>query len=92
MTAPAVELLQFMDMELKKENQQAERERARVWLNYLVNVFTQPSMGKEDPKFAMAKKEFIESIKPEQKKGQAKVYEYDFELMKRLKASQEGGG
>lgn len=80
-----------MDMELTKEEQEGEKERARVWLNYLVNVFTQQSFGKEDPKFAQAKKEFIESIKPPEKKGPAKIYDYDFELMKRLKASQEGG-
>lgn len=90
-TAPAVELFQFMDLELKKEEQEAERERARTWLNYLVNVFTQPSYGKEDPKFAQAKKEFIDTIKPQEIKGPPKVYDYDFELLKRLKQGQEGG-
>lgn len=91
MTAPAVELLQFMDLELKKEEQEAERERARVWLSYLVNVFSQPSYGKEDPKHTQAKKEFLDTIKPQEKKGPAKVYDYDFELLKRLKQGQEGG-
>ena len=86
--SPAVELLKFMDLQLEKEEKEAEKERARVWLNYLTTVFTQPSHGKEDAKLTQARREFIKAIQPEQKPGPAKVYDWDFELMKRLKAKE----
>ncbi|MER2090922.1 MAG: hypothetical protein ABS920_14380 [Sporosarcina sp.] len=86
--SPAVELLKFMDLHLEKDEQEAEKERARVWLNYLTTVFTQPSFGKEDAQLTQARRDFIKAIQPEQKPGPAKVYDWDFELMKRLKAKE----
>ncbi|WP_342512790.1 hypothetical protein MKY34_19615 [Sporosarcina sp. FSL K6-1522] len=80
--------MKFMDLHLEKEEQEAEKERARVWLNYLTTIFTQPSYGKEDPQFKRARQDFIKAIQPEQKAEPAKVYNWDFELMKRLKAKE----
>lgn len=78
-----------MDLQLEKEEQEAEKEKARVWLDFLVATFTQPSFEK-NPKFEQAKKEFIQTIQPKDNKGPAKVYDWDFELMKRLKNQNEG--
>ncbi|WP_313429800.1 hypothetical protein [Siminovitchia terrae] len=86
---PAVELLKFMDMKLEEDEREAEKEKARVWLDFLVATFTQPSFEK-DHKFEQAKREFIQSIQPKENKGPAKVYDWDFELMKRLQ-NQSGG-
>lgn len=72
---------------------EAEKEQAKMWISYLTALFTQPSLGgKEDPQFAQARKEFIETIKPKKKdelKGPAKVYEWDENLMKKLKEKQD---
>ncbi|WP_128738587.1 hypothetical protein [Lederbergia galactosidilytica] len=79
-----------MDLQLEKEEQEAEKEKARVWLNYLTAMFTQPSYGKEDPKLTQARNDFIKAIQPKQEHGPAKVYDWDFELMKRLQNPKEG--
>lgn len=96
MEAPVIELLEYMHMKIKQEEQEAEKEQAKMWINYLTALFTQPSLGgKEDPQFARAKKEFVDSLMPkpkqkqEQLNGPAKVYDWDFEKMKALKAKQD---
>lgn len=89
---PAVELLKFMEMKLEEDEQEAEKEKARVWLNFLVATFTQPSFGEKDPKFEQAKREFVQSIQPSAPKGPAKVYDWDFELMKRMQGGRLGNG
>lgn len=94
--APVVELLEYMSMKIKQEEQEAEKEQAKMWINYLTAVFTQPSFGgKEDPQFARSRKEFVDSIMPQKKEpvkelnGPAKVYEWDENLMKKLKEKQD---
>lgn len=90
---PAAESLAYMDMEMQNSEAEHEKERARVWLNFLVATYTAPSMGgKEDPKFVEGKKQFIEAIKPEEKRGPTKIYDWDDEVMKRLTLAQERGG
>lgn len=88
---PAVESLGYMDMEMKNDEAEAEKERARHWLQFLIHTFTAPSLGKEDPQFLKNKQEFIEVLKPVPKKEPTKIYDWDEELMKRLIAQQEGG-
>lgn len=82
-----------MNMKSKQEEMEAEKEQAKMWIAYLTAVFTQPSLGgKEDPNFARARKEFIDSITPKpriEEKGPAKVYEWDDNLMKKLKEKQD---
>jgi len=80
-TSPAVELFKYMDMELEQEREKAEREKARMYIQYLSNIFSQPQEGKPDPKFARAKKEFESLLMPKgnQKEKDAKTYEWDFD-------------
>lgn len=91
---PARELLKFMSLTLEQQEMEAEREKARVYLNYLANVYAQPSMGKEDAQIKQGRKEFLDSITPKlpgSAKGQAQVFDWDENLMKKIAARQKGG-
>ena len=90
MNSPADEILKFMDMALEQEQSEAEHERAKMYIQYLSNVFSQQQEGKPDPKFMQAKREFEKMLKPETPQGPAEIYDWDFERMKRLKIEQEG--
>lgn len=84
--APMIELLEYMNMELKSEEMEAEKERAKERVNYLIAVFSQPSSGKESADYKKGKKELLEMLfpKPKEIRGPAKVYEWDDNLMKRI--------
>lgn len=69
-----------MDMELEEERNLAEQEKARMYIQYLSNIFSQTQMGKPDPKFQQAKKEFESLLMPRSKeKEKKKLYEWDFD-------------
>lgn len=94
----AVELLKFMDMALEKDESEVEKEKHRIWMQYLSMIYAQrPSpMEKESPQTRRAREEFVQAIKPKENKqieniGPAKVYDWDFERMKLLKQKQKGG-
>lgn len=80
-TSPAVELFKYMDMELDEERNLAEQEKARMYIQYLSNIFSQPQMGKPDHKFQKAKKEFESLLMPRsnKEKEKKKLYEWDFD-------------
>jgi len=94
-TSPAVELFKYMDMELEEERNQAEQEKAKMYIQYLSNIFSQPQEGKPDPKFARAKKEFESLLMPktnQKEKESTKDYEWDFdpnELLEEQKVLEE---
>lgn len=98
MNGKAVELLKFMDMALEKDESEVEKEKHRIWMQYLSMIYAQrPSpMEKESPQTRRAREEFVQAIKPKENKqieniGPAKVYDWDFERMKLLKQKQKGG-
>lgn len=70
-----------MDMTLEKEREQAEQEKAKMYIQYLSNIFSQPQEGKPDPKFLRARKEFERLLMPDMKseKDSTKEYEWDFD-------------
>lgn len=71
-----------MDMELEQERNLAEQEKAKMYIQYLSNIFSQPQEGKPDPKFKRAKEEFESLLMPKNEKkevGPSKTYEWDFD-------------
>lgn len=84
-----------MDMELEKDEAEAEKERYRIWMHYLSLLYSQRPEGKEPPKLKQARDEFVNAIKPQEKQpdqiGPAKVYDWDFEKLKRIQQQQKGG-
>lgn len=90
---PALELFGYMENEFKRQEAEAEKERVRIFLNFLSNVYSQPSQGKDDAKFNRDRSKFIESITPEQKAQQAtpQSFDWDPDLMERIKQRQNGG-
>lgn len=71
-----------MDMELEQERAKAEQEKAKMYIQYLSNIFSQPQEGKPDPKFKRAKEEFESLLMPktgQKEKGPSKTYEWDFD-------------
>ncbi|GGB41745.1 hypothetical protein F3157_08125 [Virgibacillus dakarensis] len=70
-----------MDMTLEREREQAEHEKAKMYIQYLSNIFSRPQEGKPDPKFIQAKREFERLLMPENRpeKGSTKTYEWDFD-------------
>lgn len=71
-----------MDMELEVERSLAEQEKAKVYIQYLSNIFSQPREGKPDARFERSKKEFENLLMPggdKKEKETKKVYEWDFD-------------
>lgn len=71
-----------MDMELEQERAKAEQEKAKMYIQYLSNIFSQPLMDKPDPKYLKAKKEFESLLMPnttDKYKESKKAYEWDFD-------------
>ena len=89
----AIELLKYMDMTLEKEEQSQEKERYRIWMQYLSFLYAQRPTGSESFELKRAREDFVGLIKPKSKEeshGLAIVYQWDFERLKQLKA-QKGG-
>jgi hypothetical protein len=85
-----------MAFELEREEDEYEREQARLFIEFLIHVYSQRPQGKEDGQFIQERKNFIESIKPQKKRkqrepDQPKIYNWDEEMLKRLKSKQAGG-
>lgn len=68
-----------MDMQLEKERNQAEQEKARMYIQYLSNVFSQPLQEKPKQEYLRAKKEFESLLKPDVGGDNGKQYEWDFD-------------
>jgi hypothetical protein len=69
-----------MDMELEQEREQAEQEKAKMYIQYLSNIFSQPREGKPDPKFERARKEFESLLMPETEKEKKSTTEYEWDF------------
>ncbi|MFD1450830.1 hypothetical protein ACFQ5E_08530 [Oceanobacillus sojae] len=68
-----------MDMTLEKEEAEAEHEKAKMYIQYLANVFSQKQEGK-DPQLEKARKEFENMLRPNTRKQvEKKEYEWDFD-------------
>lgn len=93
LSTPAEELLQHMQYVMDADEQEVEREKARAFIQFMTTMYASPSMGEEDAQFKKGRQDFLETIRPKstEKKGPAKVYEWDEELIKRLAATQKGG-
>jgi hypothetical protein len=78
-SSPAVELLKYMDMTLEKERNKTEQEKARMYIQYLSNIFSQTLQEKPSQEFLRAKKEFESLLMPDSKQDTKKKYEWDFD-------------
>lgn len=70
---------------MTEQDQEAEKEKARAWIQFLIQTYTAPTFGETDPAFDEAKKDFIEIIKP---KTPEKKYEWDEDVLNKYKALQ----
>ncbi len=68
-------------MELEKERAKTEQEKARLYIQYLTNIFSQPLQEKPSQEYLRAKKEFERLITPEiENEGKEDLkYEWDFD-------------
>lgn len=81
LNAPADQILKFFELRLKEDEEEFERERSKLWLNYLMQIFTQPSTGNESVEYKRAKEQFVDIISPtETIAAPSKKYEWDFEI------------
>ena len=79
---------------MEQDEHEAEKERARLYMEFLIAIYAQRPQGKEDRDFAEARKQFADKLKPQERKPErveTKVYDWDEELLKRLKTTQTGG-
>ncbi|MEK4303624.1 hypothetical protein [Oceanobacillus sp. FSL K6-0251] len=68
-----------MDMALEKEESEAEHERAKMYIQYLSNVYSQKQEGK-NPQFERDRKEFEKMLNPQKERKETnKTYEWDFD-------------
>lgn len=95
---PAVELLGMMELYFFEQEQAAEQERAKAYLQYAINTYTAPSFGKPSAEFERSKAAFEESLKPEHMKKNAIntdlpgiEYGWDAATLQKLKELSEGG-
>lgn len=79
-----------MDMELEKERNKAEQEKAKMYIQYLSNVFSQPLQEKPSEEYLRAKKEFESLITPnvDADKDISKQYEWDFDPQKYIEMNE----
>lgn len=82
--APAIELLQYMDMTLEREKKNAEKEQLEWWIDYLSRTFSQQPMGNPDSQYIQAKRDFERMLMPTPK-APTRVYEWDFSLLEQHK-------
>jgi hypothetical protein len=79
----ASSMLMYMDMALKRDEDEPEKKKAEHFINYLIAMYTQPSFGKTDQQFESSKKKFVESITPKLENAEpAKEQEWDADHMK----------
>ena len=73
-----------MDMTLENEEFEAEKEQARMWIDYLSRTYAQQPMGEPNPQYKRAKREFENMLMPAPK-APTQSYEWDFSLLERHK-------
>lgn len=100
MEMPAVELLGMMEVHFVEQEQQAEKEKVKAFIQYLISSYTAPSFGKPDPAFERGRKEFEDMLKPDHLKPKAisaaaeqpaSGFDWNEEVMNRYRVSTEGG-
>lgn len=57
-----------MDMQLEKEREELEQEKAKMYIQYLSNIFSHPPQEKPSAKYLRAKKEFESLLMPDGKR------------------------
>ncbi len=80
-----------MDMELEKERTNMEQEKAKMYIQYLSNIFSQPLQEKPSQEYLRAKKEFENMITPQivgEKEKEINRYEWDFDPQKYIEMNE----
>lgn len=77
-----------MELEIKKDEAEAKKEKLNRWLDHLSRIFSQPLYGPESNERKHSREAFIKLIQPEVEKQQ-KNYDWNFEQLEQLKARQE---
>lgn len=76
-------MFMYMDMALKRDEDEAEKKKAEHFINYLIAMYTQPSFGEKNQQFESNKKKFVESITPKLGNAESeKVQDWDADHMK----------
>lgn len=90
---PAIELLRYTLLNNEKEEAEAEKERANIWLNFVAMSLSHPPKGKDSNR-DKALKEFEEAFKPKPRFDDVAISTgkgWDEEAIDKLLAEQEGG-
>ncbi|WP_342835606.1 hypothetical protein [Priestia sp. SB1] len=89
---PLREALGHMSLLKDKDEMEAKNKEFERWINFLSLAHSHP-LQTDDSEVKKARNQFIELIKPKVKAGSKadKRFETDIELLKKLKAEQEGG-
>lgn len=72
---PAAESMVMVGLMLEKEEQDHIDEQARLWVNHLSRIFSQPPQPGESVEFASARETFMRHIDPNG--FEEKVYEWE---------------
>lgn len=57
-------MFMYMDMALKRDEDEAEKKKAEHFINYLIALYTAPTFGGKNPELERGRKELVESLKP----------------------------
>ncbi len=92
-SAPAVELLKYMDMKIEEAENERMAKQAEMYIGYLSQIFSQQLQEKPSAEYARAKKDFEALITPDkkgdQKKQAPKQLEWDDEVIKQIEKERQ---
>lgn len=80
--SPADEILKFMEMALKKEEEEVEKEKTKYYMQYLITMFAQAPQGEEKAEQKNMRRQFLDTIRPREKEQQRKQFDWPDEVKK----------
>lgn len=71
---PTAQAFMLLDMKLEAAEQEAEREQAKQYLEYLMKIFSHPAQPGESEAFARERVRFGNEMKPKSLRAAPKVF------------------
>lgn len=79
----------WLDLKMEQEREEAERQRQKFYLDFLLARFSHPAQPGEDPEFARFRSSFIDSITPQQAKQKKLEWDIPPEVIEEAQRTQQ---
>lgn len=91
LNAPILETLGYLLMLRKENEEKAEQEEVKLWVDFLSRVHSHPLPEGATSEHKRNRQTFIDSIKPKERMESPKEYQWDFSQLEQMSAMQKGG-